>query len=534
MAIIFLIIILPLTMLLSSYVQVQVDTALLIKQYDTKLKSATYDAIKAYQTNTLREDMSVTLADAKKGNIEAAISTFISTLTISMGVGGYNEDYMRQFVPAILFSMYDGYYIYAPTRVPVLNEYGNETDEYVYQYILRPYNYYSVRFTDAAKSIDVVINYSLDNYVVVYGWVGSDYVTKSGYLVSNNVDVQTSESLYKYLPAYRAQSAGNNELLFYTDPAGQELMKYRVTDPAFGPDTKATAGSTVLYPRNEVQYVDPNSATLYYEEANQFTSWFRGALGSVTADKARRVDQEGGYEYLFPGDTTQIFNFTNNNPEDLTSTFTQYKMEIIRRSIEDSLNQAISAYSDNSSSYDYRLPKLLEEDWFLLLSNVCMLTFMQGLPVGTTYYNNYAIVRSSANQDFAGPESLYFVNQSADGALTGDGYYHTIDCTHLQNSNIVGYSNVDYIQKSFSTGSGEPRNYYLKRPEKACYYCIVQHKDYKKDIVVNDKNYDGEIDLTEFLDAGGNEARAKAYYTTLAREKYKQYKPTVFGMDGDE
>jgi hypothetical protein len=277
----------------------------------------------------------------------------------------------------------------------------------------------------------------------------------------------------------------------------------------------------------------------------------------VTADKAYRASQDGGYEQLFPNDTTQIFNFTNNNPEDLTSTFTQYKMEIVKRSIEDSLNQAISAYSDNSSSYEYRLPKLSEEDWFLLLSNICMATFMQGLPVGTTYYNNYAIVRSSVNEDFVGPESLYFVNQNSDGEFTGDGYYHTIDCAHLHDTNIVGYSNVDYMQKSFSVGSGLPRNYYIKRPEKACYYCIVQHKEdrgivtalqQEKDtdgngkydeirtvngrtVLINDTNEDRDIDLTEFLSANGNESRKKAYYTALAREKYNQYKPTVFGMD---
>ena len=50
-AVVFVIIILPIAMVMSSYIGTQIDTITLQTKYDTKLTEATYDAIKSFQIN---------------------------------------------------------------------------------------------------------------------------------------------------------------------------------------------------------------------------------------------------------------------------------------------------------------------------------------------------------------------------------------------------------------------------------------------------------------------------------------------------
>jgi predicted PurR-regulated permease PerM len=111
LAIIFVIIILPITMVVSSYIQTQIDTITLQTSYSAKLQTATYDAIKAFQLNTINNKYS-SVSDSKISDIEATISAFYDSLASSMGASGYDEDTLKQFIPAMLYTMYDGYYIY--------------------------------------------------------------------------------------------------------------------------------------------------------------------------------------------------------------------------------------------------------------------------------------------------------------------------------------------------------------------------------------------------------------------------------------
>ena len=54
-----------------------------------------------------------------------------------------------------------------------------------YEHVLKPYIYYTARYKNESLGVDVVVNYSLDNYVVITGFIGpGKYVTNSGYLVN--------------------------------------------------------------------------------------------------------------------------------------------------------------------------------------------------------------------------------------------------------------------------------------------------------------------------------------------------------------
>ena len=88
LAIIFVIIMLPISMVISEYIQTQIDTIHLQTLYTSKLQTATHDAIKAFQLNTLNNKYS-TVSDSKIRDIEASISTFYNSLGVELGASGY-------------------------------------------------------------------------------------------------------------------------------------------------------------------------------------------------------------------------------------------------------------------------------------------------------------------------------------------------------------------------------------------------------------------------------------------------------------
>ena len=113
LAIIFLIIIVPISLVLSVYTQFQIKTIETQTVYDTKLTTATYDAIKAFQLNTANSTMS-DLSNSKLRDIEASIVAFKNSLMSTFELRGYTEEDMNNFIPALVYTMYDGFYIYSP------------------------------------------------------------------------------------------------------------------------------------------------------------------------------------------------------------------------------------------------------------------------------------------------------------------------------------------------------------------------------------------------------------------------------------
>lgn len=79
LAVIFIIIILPISMVLTIYVQNQIETLELQVSYDFKLRNATYDAVKAFQLNTINSSSS-DLANSKMRDIEASVNTFFNSI----------------------------------------------------------------------------------------------------------------------------------------------------------------------------------------------------------------------------------------------------------------------------------------------------------------------------------------------------------------------------------------------------------------------------------------------------------------------
>lgn len=163
LAVIAIIIILPMTIILSSYSQSQIKTLQLQTQYDSKLQNATYDAIKAFQLNMSNSSTS-DLANSKMRDIKASVNTFYNSLASHFNMVGYGKDVLQNYVPAIVYTLYDGYYIYSAYDNTLDAE--DKNGESIYG--LKPYIYYSCRYKPNDNS-DFVITYSLDSYITIQG-----------------------------------------------------------------------------------------------------------------------------------------------------------------------------------------------------------------------------------------------------------------------------------------------------------------------------------------------------------------------------
>ena len=127
LSVIFIIIVIPLILVVSYYISLQVDTLNMQAAYNTKLLESTKEAIDAFEINTVEwnSEFSQT-ADSKRRDVTASINTFISSFANNIGVGGTSKEYISAYIPAIAYTLYDGYYIYAPTdtKQTIKNEKG--------------------------------------------------------------------------------------------------------------------------------------------------------------------------------------------------------------------------------------------------------------------------------------------------------------------------------------------------------------------------------------------------------------------------
>lgn len=518
LTIIFVIIIIPVTLILSAYVGSQIDTASLQQSYSTSLMDATHDAVVAFELNSQDNSYSNN-SESLRRDLIAAINTFSTSLASGLKIPGANKERIMPYIPAILITLYDGYYIYSPAEYMGMEK-VEENGEWVdklrtnseLKHVLKPYVYYSAKYVKGDNY--VVVNYSLDNYITIYGNINGTVISKSGYLESNDffsIPDNYTETLSEKI-AYRKQQQNgtytyhetDNTVSFFYD-GGRKI--YNIS----GTNYRLNNLDRLKYNGNKTS---ETSASEYKKEAQEFTNWVKKnniLLSLVTPENAVKPD---GTKYTeFNGNNMQILKVTNeNNPEDPASEFNQHKREIIRQSIQDNLNNAMALYNNHSmalgTNAEFRMPKLTELDWDKILKNVNIVTFMQGLPMGNKVYNDYAIVTSTDNKQYVSPNSLYFIDN--------DNTYHTI--MHVVERGIditIGYKSQDFKKVKYEGINEDGQNaykYYYRRPEYACYECIV------------DTGGISEIDWSNLNSA--SISIKQAYYTALARERYNLDKVT--------
>lgn len=591
--IIFVIIVVPIALVLSMYINMQIKTINNQTKYDNILINASYDGIKAFQLNTAN-NMYSTISNSKIRDIEAAVNVFFNSLATNMGTSGYSQDDLKPYIPAIMVNLYDGYYIYS-------NYYDTEYDgngdgvKGEYRYGLKPFVYYSCRYKKEGQNTDFVVNYTLDNTITIIGTIKGKYVVKTGHLLLENDDV-ADEILNENLIILSDESTENvnprAESFQYIVYNSQKIYKDN-NDAAFvngKDDTGALGRKRYFYYSSEykrdyvtnpktIRYLNEHlvnengkwnlqsdSAKKYYAESLNnddpygttdfegnkisFTNWVKKYLGDIKASDAVDsagnpiITNENGSENSNVGfasnlGDTKIFDISStNNPLDSGSAFNEHRRNVIRRSIETNLVSAIATFTAHTViGYEFAMPQLSEDEWNKIENNVCMLTFLEGIPIGAKVYNNYCVVSNNTNQETAGNDSIFIVDSN--------GEYHKPGCLKLienlksNNVTITGaYASSEFQRKTvFITGEDSNAHsqllggdvdsgkyaYYYPEAYTPCYSCMVSaSKAYSTDDIIADTVKDTSGSKVNITNLGGTNLR-QIYLSALARSKYNLY-----------
>ena len=532
LAIIFIIIILPISIVLGAYTQMQISTISLQTEYDMKLIAATSDAIKAFQINTANSSTS-DIANSKIRDIEASVSTFKASIKSVFGMNGYSEDEMNEYIPALVY-----------TNNPL-----DKNGENVFG--LKPYISYSVKY-NPNSDLDIVITYSLDNYISIKGMVKVDgekqYWDKSGYLIDgikkdasgkityNGVEIDKNVVLSEDLPAIGSLEKGTykyvryNGTKYYLDERNTRII-YFLNGNLMEIKPKLDENIESSYKKYENMIENGESAYKFYDEANKFTQSVKNVLANLTNKDAQDFIINSNGETIqttvFSDETEyKIFDFNSDsskpekNIECRSSNFNQHRLAVIKNKIRTNLAIAITNFN-SAYNIEFQMPELTEEDWAKAMNNISLISFIQGIDIGGKTYNGYTIINNSESKEVVREENIYI--------LGNDGFYHRIGDKYLLEANNIGGNseynsnvnasgrlNLDFNKQRAYTEDGSTVYYYPISKYYASYNSIVNQNYW-------DKDYDNYNDIYAYV-ATKNFNLRKAFYMALGRERYGMYK----------
>ena len=571
LAIIFVIIILPISIVLGAYTQMQISTISLQTEYDMKLISATSDAIKAFQINTANSSTS-NIANSKIRDIEASVSTFKSSIKSVFGLNGYSEEEMNEYIPALVYTMYDGFYIYSKFNnqnyLYEIDDNGNETNKPLDKngeniFGLKPYITYSAEYV--TDNVDVVITYSLDNYISIKGLVDGEYWNKSGYLIDgikmnpdgtieyNGIKIDKKQILKEKLPEIGTRGSEGylnvgeykyikyNGTKYYLDDKDEDENNHRVIYFLNGNlmELKQTNNSITesAYESFKKKIEESDSAYNYYKKAYEFTEKIKNSsLKKLTYSNAKDYVIIDGKDYIKEGstngdveklklwsnDTTKIFDFNEDtskpqdNIECEKSNFNQHRLAIIKNKIRTNLAIAISNFN-SSYNIEFQMPELSDEDWAKVMNNISMISFVQGIEIGGTTYNGYTIINNSESKEVVREENIFILGNDNFYHRIGDKYLVDGDGKNIKNGDGIYYStsgrlNLDFNrQMVYNTIDGNSIYYYPLPNYYASYNSVISQNYW-------DNNYDKTDDIYAYV-ANSNENLKKAFYMALGRER---------------
>ena len=571
LAIVFLIIILPISIILAAYTQYQIQTINAQTLYDNKLSSATYDAIRAFQINTGENKLS-DLNNSRVRDLEASVSTFRNSVMSTFALDGYSQDDLNSYIPALVYTLYDGFYIYSPyknmnyryetQKNPNGTDKTDSKENVLYDkekpkdgngdniYGLKPYISYSCRYRKG-DNIDVIITYALDNHITVQGMIGNEYVNRDGYLIDNidisdtgevtynGVEIKT-EQLKEHIPLYDNSTTYSyiklQGMKFYLDKKqqGKEKVIARLNENTLTVQCENAKDSDTYEKYREFIEEKNTLAKDYYKDAYNFTEWFKNESGLVnlTYDDAYDtvVDEDGTVnsgKKVWEGNTTPIFQFSDStgpNIENELSSFNQHRLAVIRHKIEVNLAIAIANYNNYSGANNvFQMPDLKENEWDYIIHNISLISFLQGLPIGGKLYNGYSIVTNSESEEVVLEQNIYILCEEenhkkeycriGDRNISNNGTLTIAVGNYAQDVGSAGRLNLDF-RRDVITNNDSGRTFY--------YYPIQDYNPSYNSIVMqnNVNTYD---DIYAYVKSQTDELK-RAFYTALGRERASKYK----------
>ena len=518
--------------------------------YDSKLTTATYDAVKAFQINSLNDSTSDT-ATSKIRDIEASVETFYNSVSENFKISEGDKGSIKNYVPALVYTMYDGFYIYTPytNKIPkeMTFETGTTSDKEKGQkvYGLKPYVYYSCRYQTADGS-DFVITYSLDNYITIQGKIGGKNWNVGGYLLEgvtktavdnysyNNVSIASESQLKEKVLDERilpyVQINGTKYYYNKLDSEGQKVFSIISGD-------KHYLGSTNL----ENEYISKyfsnnNSATQYYKLAYEFTNLVKNnatlmnlKFSDAVNENGNRIstyydnldeEQKNANSYLSSGfsGNTKVFgsDFNDNSVliEESDSSFNEHRTAVIRYAIQKNLSVAIANFNDYSgTTNEFQMPNLSETDWYSIINNISMISFLQGMPIGGKMYNGYSVVVNNKNKEVVAEDSIYLTTGNT---TTNNLEYHKVNSPEFTSGTIgtvnSGEFNINFERRTFIDRDTKETKYYYPKEHLGCYNCIVNQPSATEESTDILKDLRKNTQINPYL--------KNKYYTALGRERY--------------
>lgn len=550
LAVLFIIIILPISVVLNVYTDAQIKTLNLQLSYDTKLNSATADAVKAYQLNAFNESTS-DLSASKMRDIDAAASTFFNSLGTSLNMDSYNIETLQSYVPALVFTMYDGYYIYSKYSNTLTNVENNSSGS-KYQdgqllYGTHPFVSYSCRYkrTLNSNNDDFVISYTLDNYITIQGQIGGEWINDSGYLIdtegsSTKTVIGTNKITYRGVDI--VPETIDTERVGGVDNNGNKLeYKYhKINGVKYYYDEKHSDSRGTSEPKwfslinGDKDYINSKynlytdfSAYNYYNDAYNFTKRVKDKykLENLTARNVVDADLEQA------GKNENIFGSTfSERIEEPDSNFNEHRLAVIKYTIEKNLSIAIKNYNrfENGVEADFQMPKLEETEWDKILNNMTLISFLQGMPIGGKIYNGCCVIPNNKNDEVITENSIYIGN-------TSNKYYYKPTYAEFQEAdNLIGILNTDLERRSIESGDASilPDNYYPKEYFADYDSVVIPTKNvnlYAEETEESLRQYAYNGNIYKYMKekAEANVAKAnvaKAYFTALGRERNSTYR----------
>ncbi len=240
------------------------------------------------------------------------------------------------------------------------------------------------------------------------------------------------------------------------------------------------------------------------------------------------------------------------------STFNENRMAVIRNSVETNLAAAIANYNMYSgNNYEFALPVLNENDWEKITNKVSMVSFMQGIPIGHKYYNNYCVISNDSNEETINKENIYLISQNT---VTNQREYHLPGCQYLakpqretnlkltSQPNALAYANLSFIRQTVRISEG---NYLYFYPQtrvnnkilSACYHCIVGAGNiYPADQIIKGQIIGKDSEWNDYIQFNVNNTGAQNerireirshYIKALARERYDLYQANMNAFSND-
>ena len=258
---------------------------------------------------------------------------------------------------------------------------------------------------------------------------------------------------------------------------------------------------------------------MYYKEAYEFTEWVRNNLGGITKNNIINSVNYDGYEFA------EVGNIFEGDIEYSNSNFNRHRSDVIRAVISTNLSKAISGYSrySKSTNVEFIMPKILEKDWELLENNICIVSFLQGMKVGSSdkTYNSYSIIPNNFNKEYVDENDIYILTKDKTYTKPNDDILK--DGTNILEKDTIGFepglSKMDFeirqdIKGDFYNPVTLNGNLFLR-----------SYTSYAGSSNINSIE---KIDMYRYMmEPGVSNKLKKAYYVALGRERYSSFKYTM-------